>query len=612
MNRLRDAKVCPDASVAMRRVVYLAIFFCTLITTGWGGTIYDDEHRAVESKISRWSWQEYPKNEEFPPELPADLQALLDKLDPKGKYVTSQSNLVANIAYENDHSRCGWSRIYFPERDTFKDWRKYVAMDFENGAAEIGGVCLRHQMTKKEAQVFMGPPSSEPATNVFAYCATVSNQMITLTLDFGTTGTVVRAFVNDHQIDPTTHTWARFAVTNALPDGSFGVGLSALTPEERKIISRQGWLDQLQGAAIFLRHRLTKKEVVEILWQWRMGSIFRPPPIETPDLSLFQVEGFNEHLSSIKSTNKLVYSAWTQGVHDLRFCFDKYDRIVAADWVCFGGIVQPDGTIASFNSRERCQRDTKKHLFYVDCFDDKLVLYPGEITVKREELQKDAEQLKANTSLKKFIDEVEANNIEPYFVFLVRPDAAEMHRLLIREEGFWFPGIHHWYEPIRAEAACKWDSRSNQLLLDSKDVAKVADLDQTLLPLPHWQNWKRKPVYFECRGNELFYEDSKDLKFFLHRGGAYWPVEMTEQDFENYRKVVRGIVTSKTKPGNKGETPDELLKPGNWFQTVLEEFDCQKHFLVFLVHPDSFPVLQAARREARRLGFENVWYSKSE
>ena len=81
----------------------------------------------------------------------------------------------------------------------------------------------------------------------------------------------------------------------------------------------------------------------------------------------------------------------------------------------------------------------------------------------------------------------------------------------------------------------------------------------------------------------------------------------------NVRAVDQGVsLLFKPLSAQVGETMGQLAASGSQFKQVLEQFDPQKDYLIFIVRPDSFEAFRAARKQAWDAGYEVGWEPHSE
>lgn len=83
--------------------------------------------------------------------------------------------------------------------------------------------------------------------------------------------------------------------------------------------------------------------------------------------------------------------------------------------------------------------------------------------------------------------------------------------------------------------------------------------------------------------------------------------EFHYSDWGFSRSVDWGYVVIRPLGGSRGETADELDSQDALFRLALAEMKKERHWVLFLVDPDSLEVFQKARDVARGVGFESNW-----
>lgn len=131
------------------------------------------------------------------------------------------------------------------------------------------------------------------------------------------------------------------------------------------------------------------------------------------------------------------------------------------------------------------------------------------------------------------------------------------------------------------------------------------------------------PVYVDCRDNQLFIIDRVEielaiedaLKTIRSRASAGNPVSREEalsMDIGNdfYRidngKLAVGQVYINPRPEKRGIKPPRKKEPG-LFASILEKYNTNTHYMVYVVREDSFEAFREARDLAAQFGFRNGW-----
>jgi len=119
-------------------------------------------------------------------------------------------------------------------------------------------------------------------------------------------------------------------------------------------------------------------------------------------------------------------------------------------------------------------------------------------------------------------------------------------------------------------------------------------------------------LFFECRGNELFYvdKDGFDALFAkmlagLTKGGA--PQTNVVAGDANYTIDLKssgiGLLRLHPRAGVHGETAADLTRATSQYHTLLQRFDPKKYTIFFLQRDDSAEVFHQARQLAEAAGF---------
>ena len=142
-------------------------------------------------------------------------------------------------------------------------------------------------------------------------------------------------------------------------------------------------------------------------------------------------------------------------------------------------------------------------------------------------------------------------------------------------------------------------------------------------PIPLALATTNAPVYFECRSNQVFYIDRKELEDIRVKAMAEMRAKSGEQEsmlqnamnqdignrfyhFEN-SFLVLGITALVPREGVPGVAIPELEKPDAVFQRVVNELDPLAHFIVYLVRDDSFDAYRKVRELSNKRGFLSGW-----
>jgi hypothetical protein len=144
-------------------------------------------------------------------------------------------------------------------------------------------------------------------------------------------------------------------------------------------------------------------------------------------------------------------------------------------------------------------------------------------------------------------------------------------------------------------------------------------------PTPRAAITDKLPVFFECRGNEVFDIDYDDLKKETEnllssinpsvRGGdlgEFLKVIQAKEIGNAYYKVnpnylLTGIMALEPRPDVPGEGTNQLEKANSKYQAALAALDGKTQYVAFLVRDDSFNVFRKARELADKGGFSTGW-----
>ena len=155
---------------------------------------------------------------------------------------------------------------------------------------------------------------------------------------------------------------------------------------------------------------------------------------------------------------------------------------------------------------------------------------------------------------------------------------------------------------------------------------------------------KKEPLYFEVRNNKVthlnkYLVDEEQIKLLGNLPNCISPDFATEPNLQANREYLRrldnynsckasrggrlsnfqvqteyyNVVTIngslRFNPilGKEGESEEQLAAANSKFKQTLTEFDPSKHYLAFIVRPDSFTTFRAARKQAWALGYEAGW-----
>jgi len=159
------------------------------------------------------------------------------------------------------------------------------------------------------------------------------------------------------------------------------------------------------------------------------------------------------------------------------------------------------------------------------------------------------------------------------------------------------------------------------LLITVQEAVKIP----VFQPTPRAVPTDKEPIFFECRGDQVFYVDkdgldnqvakllstlnpgirSGDLSQFLKAiggqeiGNPYYRVDP--------KYLLVGVMALESRPDVKGEDLGIVTNVNSRFSTALSQIDANKRYIAFLVRDDSFNVFRHARSVSDEAGFDSGW-----
>lgn len=164
------------------------------------------------------------------------------------------------------------------------------------------------------------------------------------------------------------------------------------------------------------------------------------------------------------------------------------------------------------------------------------------------------------------------------------------------------------------------------LLITVQESVKIPVLQPTPISSPS----KKRPVFFECRSNEVFFVDKVGLDDQVAKVLSAMNTGARGGDIQQFLKMLQGqevtneyyrvnpgylltaIMALESRPGSRGEPLEQVEQTNGVFRTALTKLDPQDQYIAFLVRDDSFHVFRKARVIADRLGFDIGWEFLSE
>jgi hypothetical protein len=156
-------------------------------------------------------------------------------------------------------------------------------------------------------------------------------------------------------------------------------------------------------------------------------------------------------------------------------------------------------------------------------------------------------------------------------------------------------------------------------------VAQQASKVPVFRPTPRAKLTNRQPVFFECRGNEVYYLDKDGLDTQVAKLLSTLSPNVRGGDIQAFLKAIQGqevgneyyrvnpsyllaaVMALEPRSGAPGESPDALEQPAGKFQSILRQLDPQTQYVAFLVRDDSFDAFRHGRAVAFKNGFESGW-----
>ena len=146
------------------------------------------------------------------------------------------------------------------------------------------------------------------------------------------------------------------------------------------------------------------------------------------------------------------------------------------------------------------QTNAKKPV-YIDCQPDCIVLYPGGTNVTWDALER------ANNPVIQLLDKIQAQAQSEYLVILARPQSVKFFRA-VRKLASQRP-IDVGYDAVDADFTVKWQATAKTVSPEATSPVSMKIIGLDSKPRPKVTD--KRPVFFECRHNEVFYIDKDGL-----------------------------------------------------------------------------------------------------
>lgn len=160
-------------------------------------------------------------------------------------------------------------------------------------------------------------------------------------------------------------------------------------------------------------------------------------------------------------------------------------------------------------------------------------------------------------------------------------------------------------------------------------MALIIVIDQALRtpeirPTPLATPTTNSPVFFECRNNQVYVIDRRELMDELQRStrelrkkntgeADAFLQEAMEQDIGNrfYRMdvgfLMMGVVALLPREKVEGVPEGNLDHPTNAYERTMAQLDTNSQYVVYLVRDDSFPIFRKLRDQTLQRGFLSGW-----
>ncbi|MDW8344140.1 MAG: hypothetical protein RMM51_06575 [Verrucomicrobiae bacterium] len=153
------------------------------------------------------------------------------------------------------------------------------------------------------------------------------------------------------------------------------------------------------------------------------------------------------------------------------------------------------------------------------------------------------------------------------------------------------------------------------------EATKIPELQMVPRAIPT----AKTPVFFECRGQQVFYINKDELDGQVARRLSQLNPGVRSGDLAQFLKAIQGeeignehyrvdpkfllvgVMALEPRAGIPGDTTAQLKSGTSRFHNALIGLDKEARYIAFLVRDDSFDVFRIARLEADKLGFDVGW-----
>lgn len=161
-------------------------------------------------------------------------------------------------------------------------------------------------------------------------------------------------------------------------------------------------------------------------------------------------------------------------------------------------------------------------------------------------------------------------------------------------------------------------------------ITVVAILNSThmtfIFRTPYARGTEKEPLYFECGGDRVTFVDKKkidteledyrnsikeldlnDLQVQKQLESGIRVVESAHYRVDLGRFAYNNVVVLVPKEARQGENINQIVLADSDYQKLVDKIDPEKHFVFFLVRPDSYEVFRKARQILWDRGIQGGW-----
>jgi len=244
---------------------------------------------------------------------------------------------------------------------------------------------------------------------------------------------------------------------------------------------------------------------------------------------------------------------------------------------------------------------------FIDCTPSGVIIQSTATKVGWDDLQQ------RGNALELVLDQIQSNKEKEYVVVIVRPQSLKFYRqvrnMIAKRQ------VDVGYEPLDTDL---------QFVGDEVTDDKGRTLTGFKL-VPRTSPTEKRPVFFECRGNDVFFVDKDSLDEQVRvklsklnpsvRSGdvsTFLKAIQGEEIKNNYYRVdpkflLVGVLALERIPGVAGEGLADLTKQRSIFRMVTASMNPQTEYAAFLVRDDSFAVYRRARQIVESKGISSGW-----